>query len=89
MVKCQKCGKRLRWDWSQDCFIIGDYNEAVIGPEEEDDKGVNYSCTCGEHLGRQEFIGDFTSPDWLKDVDFEEADNMGCIGLIKQQTEEV
>ena len=84
MVKCKGCNSRLRWDWSQDTYIIGNDSNPQTSIEKDDDKYHYYTCTCGRPLGKQDKLGEFEDVAWLSEVNWEDGANIGCVGLISQ-----
>lgn len=55
-ANCPRCKARIRWDWCQDAYRIGDGDHPVFCNETEEilpdgDCITRFTCTCGKILG--------------------------------------
>lgn len=75
MANCPKCKKEWRWDWKQDSYR--DEKKKFVSEMEFDlpDIGESitiYQCVCGKVLGVMSSIGEVTTIDEWKDIDWED-----------------
>jgi hypothetical protein len=67
--KCPKCGILWVWDWEQDMYRKLDGTNCKTSMDKE--KGVVFTCLCGQDLGFMAVEEEIISPSEWVDVDWE------------------
>lgn len=81
--ECPKCHKRIRWDFEQDCYVIGDKkpefcNTTEVSDEENENtfQMIVFTCLCGQVLGTMDGEeGEVFNINELRHVDWDTKEN--------------